>query len=345
LAFRSLALRSLIAVAVGGVVGIGMALGGYGVWSLVARELVVAGVNVALLWRVGDWRPGRRVRRVYLRDLASFGTKVTGINVVTFFSRRADDFVIGRFLGGAALGYYDIAYRILLTMTRLLTGVTGQVTLPLLARVKEAPDRLRAGYYGVTQMTSLVALPAFTGAAVLAPHLVPLVFGSKWLPSVPAMQVLALVGILHSVHHFDAAVMVAVGRPGRQLAIGVLEATLNVVGFVLAVRWGIVAVAAAYAIVGYAVVPVRLALLRDLVGVQLGEYGRQLAVPAAASLLMALALLALDRAAGTTLPDTVFVPLATVAGAAVYAGALLLFAPGIVRQAVDLARVAAGGRG
>src|SRR5574341_866507 len=96
LAFKSLALRSLLATIAGGVVAIGMALLGYGIWSLVAKILVSNLVSAIALWQVSDWRPGFRFSKRHFKDLFSFGINIVGGNFVDFFSLHSDDFLIDR---------------------------------------------------------------------------------------------------------------------------------------------------------------------------------------------------------------------------------------------------------
>ena len=158
--------------------------------------------------------------------------------------RRSDDVLIGYFLGPTLLGFYTIGYQLLLTIIKLVTEVSNSVAFPAFSRIQHKPERMRDAFYQVTQYTSLFAFPVFIGLAALAPELVPALFGEKWAPSIPVMQVLALIGVLQSVLFFNGSVIKASGKPSWQLGIMLLNALCSVIGFLLAVRWGIVAVAA-----------------------------------------------------------------------------------------------------
>ncbi|MEJ2558700.1 MAG: lipopolysaccharide biosynthesis protein [Anaerolineae bacterium] len=217
LAFKSLAARSLAATTVGGVAGISMAIAGFGVWSLVGQNLANGLAGAIVLWRASDWRPGFNLSRQHYKELFSFGVSVVGNNILKVLVRRSDDFLIGYFLGPTLLGYYTIGYRLLLVIIRLVTGIINAVAFPTFSRLQRDPKRMLRAFYNVTQYTSLLAFPVFSGLAALAPELVPALFGEKWAPSIPVMQVLALIGILQSVLFFNGSVMRASGKPSWEL--------------------------------------------------------------------------------------------------------------------------------
>jgi O-antigen/teichoic acid export membrane protein len=291
LAFKSLAARSLVATIVGGIVGISMALAGFGVWSLVVQNLANSLASVIVLWQSSNWRPGfhvskRHVSKRHYKDLIFFGVSIVGNDILQVLTRRSDDFLIGYFLGPTLLGYYTIGYRLLLVTMRVVTGITNAVAFPAFSRLQKDPQRMLRAFYKVTQYTSLLAFPIFIGLATLAPELVPALFGAKWAPSIPVMQVLSLIGILQSVLFFNGSVIKACGKPSWQLWIMLLNTTCSILGFLLAVRWGIVPVAASFVIVGYSLAPVSYVAVRRLIPIDFGTYLRQFAPPLSASFMM-----------------------------------------------------------
>ena len=286
LAFKNLAARSLVATVVGGVVGISMAFAGFGVWSLVGQDLASGLAGAVILWGSSDWRPGFKVSMKHYKDLFSFGVSIVGNHALTILIRRSDDLLIGYFLGPVLLGFYTIGYQLLLMIIRLVTEVTNSVAFPAFARIQHQPDRLRRAFYKVTRYTSLFAFPVFLGLATLAPELVPVIFGEKWAPSIPVMQVLAMIGILQSVLFFNGSVIKASGKPSWQLGIMTLNAVFSVVGFLVAVRWGIVAVAASFVVVGYLLAPVSYFAVRKLIQIDFRTYMWQFMPSLFASLVM-----------------------------------------------------------
>ena len=293
LAFKNLAARSLAASAVGGAVGIGMAFAGFGVWSLVAQDLATNLAGMVILWGSSDWRPGFKVSLKHYKDLFNFGASILGNQLLTTLIRRSDNLLIGYYLGPTLLGFYTIGYQLLLVIIRLVTEVTNSVAFPTFSRIQNEPERMRRAFYNVTQYTSLFAFPIFIGLAVLAPEIVPAVFGEKWLPSIPVMQVLSLIGILQSVLFFNGSVIKASGKPSWQLGIMFLNAICSVIGFLLAVKWGIVAVAASFVIVGYLLAPISYIAVRRLIQIDFRTYLWQFIPSLSASLMMVVIIMGL----------------------------------------------------
>jgi len=211
--FKAFAVRSLLATIVCGIAGIGAALMGLGVWSLVVKELVFGSTASLLLWTQCDWRPGWRFSVPHFQAMFSFGINIVGFNLLNFLNRHSDDILIGYFLGSVALGYYSVAYRLLLIMIQLFSRITTQVSLPTFSRYQSQPDKMRSMYYKVTQIISLISLPAFMALAVMAPELIKFFFGEQWMPSVPVMRVLALAGTLQAIHAFNGTVLLAMNQP------------------------------------------------------------------------------------------------------------------------------------
>ena len=299
LAFQKLALRGLVATLAGGVVGVAMAFAGFGVWSLVGQLLANAVVGTAALWLACSWRPGRGVSRSSFGELFRFGANILGERIALFASRRSDDFLIGVVLGPVALGLYTAAYRILLLMTEVIIWTVEGVAFPLFSRLHGDAERTRRAFYTVTQTCFAVATPAFLTLAVLAPELTRVAFGPRWTGAIPVMQVLALVGIPHAMTYFNKAVVNAAGRPNLSLRVAILTGVVNVVGFVLVVRWGILAVAASYVVCGYLLAPVSVWSVTRVLDIEMKRYLRLFVAPLTSGLLMVLLLMVAKAA----LPD------------------------------------------
>jgi PST family polysaccharide transporter len=341
LAFDRLAKRSLLANAAGGIAGVVAAFLGLGVWSLVIQALTNGTVGTLALWDVSSWRPTFRFSIRHFQDLFGFSVHVLGNNLANVVNRRADDFLIGWLLGPVALGYYTIAYSLpLKNLMGLLVDVINRVAFPAFARVQSDPARMRRGLYAATRYTSLIAFPSFLGLMVVAPELVATVYGPKWSPSIPVMQVLCLIGILHSVYYYNGAILLAAGKANWRLWLTMINAVANIIAFTIAVRWGIVAVAAAYVIRGYALSPLQLWPVHRLIGIDIGEYLRQLVYPLVGSAIMVGSIVMMKQLVPPVLPVPVQLFAYVSVGIAVYVAVVYAQSPSTVK---DLVRTARGG--
>ena len=339
LRYKPIAIATLAGTVAGGVVGIAMALLGYGVWSLVGQQLVMCGLQVFVIWRIGKWRPSFSFSISHFKDLFSYGVNVIGINLTEFFNRQADNFLVGYFLGPVALGYYTLAYKLFQTMTALLTGVTSKVAFSSFSSLQNQLDRMRRAFYLVTEMTSVFSFPIFIGLAVLAPQLIPLIFGANWSEAIPVIQVLALVGMLESVYYFNANVIMAMGKPSWRLKVNLLNAFVNVIAFSIAVRWGITAVAAAYVIRAYLLSPLPLYLVKKLIGIEFGVYISKLIPQLVSGIFMAVTLVYLRGAlSGSEFSLVVLIGLLILGGIAAYGMSLIFITPDLLKKFTDLGK-------
>ncbi len=337
--YRVLAIREFAASCAGGVVGVGLALYGAGVWSLVGWFLAERTAAVVVLWSASPWRPGRQITRRHFMDLFSFGIHLVGSNLLDYVNRRADNLIIGYALGPAALGFYDVAYKLYTAGVDLVTQTVSSVAFSAFSKLQDRRDQMRDAFYKGTQTASIVAFPAFLGAAAIAPDLIPLVFGAKWVPdSVHVFQVLALVGGLHALFYFNPAVLLACNKPQWRLGLNVMNATANVIAYTIAVQFGVVAVAAAFVGRAYLLAPVELWMLRRLIDVRTRTYLRNMAVPAVAAGAMAAALVALRIYAAPGWSGGMWMAVAIPAGTLSYGGLVWLLDRNLIRRLVRLAR-------
>ncbi|MEA5448619.1 lipopolysaccharide biosynthesis protein [Leptolyngbya sp. CCNP1308] len=337
LQFRALAIRSVIAIFLSGIVGIVMAFRGYGVWSLVGQQLTNSLFQVVILWCLSDWKPGFRFSLKNSNMLIEFGIGEIGFKTFDYFSRRGDDLVIGYFLGSTALGYYTVAYKILLVMTQLLITVTSKIALPAFSKIQGDKERLRRSFYTATQMTSLVAMPAFLAVSVLSKQLIEVVFGSQWLPSAPVMSVLALVGVLQSVSYFNNSVILALGKPYWRLGFMSASGVTNILAYLITVQWGILAVASAYVIRAYLFSPIPLIMIKKLMDIQFSTYFKNLRCAFFSSLAMIL-IIVLTRALLIDVVSTRLVlGICIASGSLSYIGSIYLFSPDVLQKIFSLA--------
>jgi O-antigen/teichoic acid export membrane protein len=194
-----------------------------------------------------------------LRHLLGYGGPVLGSNFVWYLERNADNFIVGRRLGPAALGAYGIAYNIMLVPILKIVVPIQQVFFPAMSRIRQSGD-LGAIWLRMTRVLTALAFPALVGMAVVAPDFVPVVLGEKWHASVRVLQVLAWVGIVQILAAQATTLLEVTGRVRVVLRYAIVSAAASVAGFLVGVHWGIVGVAAGYTIANAILVPVYVAI-------------------------------------------------------------------------------------
>jgi O-antigen/teichoic acid export membrane protein len=339
-AFQNMAVLTLSGMFIGGIVGVVLAIAGFGVWSLVSQQLVYEFVGVLILWNASEWRPKFNFSWSHCQELFNFGIPTLAFQFFNFFSARTDSLLIGYFIGEVALGYYSIASRILQIMTQLLVSTSSQVALSTFSRLQTDLSRFRKAFYKATQLTSIISFPTFAGVAILTPELVTLLFGKQWLPVIPIMQILAFTGIIRSISFFKGSVFIAMGKPSWRLRLEVFNATFNLIACLLGVKWGLIGVAFAYVISDYLVFPVGQWTVSKLIQTPLLIYLQQFIVPLGSTLVMAIVIFTVKYFLKDVINYQGLLVLCTVIGVIIYGLMIRFLAPELFKQILELLTLA-----
>ena len=335
--FRALEVRSMAATLAGAVVGIGLAVAGFGAWAIIGQQLATTAALSALLWIRSPWQPSREFSFATLRDLAGFSANVFGQRLLYYLHRNTDNLLVGRFLGAAALGAYGLAYNVMLVPFSRVAGPVQEVLFPAFSRMQDDPERLADAWLRVTRIVAAVAMPALLGLFVLAPDFVSVVLGSKWHSVVPVLQVLVWVGLLQSLQSLNSSVLLALGRTRTLFRFSLFHFCSHLVAFAIGVHYGIVGVAVAYAISSTIVEPPYGWLTVRAAGISPLRFLRSLSGVTQASILM-LGCLFAGRAflVHEGVPAAGRLVLLTVVGIIVFAAASLWRAPELRLEAQRL---------
>ena len=317
-------------VAVRGLVSIGLALAGAGVWSIVVGYLVGTATLVVVLWVMVEWRPRLELRLAGLSRMVRFGGSITGIDVMVAVNRNVDLIAVGAVLGTVSLGLYTLAYRIPELLVLNFAVVGGYVLFPAFATLDR--EALRAAYLVAFRYTVALALPLTVAMVVLAHPIVLVVFGEQWVGAVGAMQLLALFALTIAIDIPAGTVYKSSGRADVLLKLAIPRALVVAGLMALFVDEGIATAALIQLVVGVGFVAIQLYLTKRL----LGAGFRVLAVTAApialATAAMGAAAAGLDYVIAGPWPS---IAAASAVGAFVYLGTLRVAAPDLVSGLIE----------
>ncbi len=220
-------------------------------WSLVAGAIAQSVATVALTYFMCRWTPGRPRRGAGARVLIRFGGNVLGFNIVNYFTRNMDNILIGRHLGPGQLGLYSKAYGLFMLPIDQIRAPLQAVGMPVLSSLRTDSTRYARYYYRIVTTLGTLTVPIVVFCAAEAPFIIELLLGSQWLAAVPVFRVLAISALIQPVSTTRGLVMLSWGLPERYFRFGVINAVVTVSSFVAGLRWGIVGVAAAYALANY----------------------------------------------------------------------------------------------
>ncbi len=237
--FKTQTKVSLISSISSGVIGIGMALGGMGVWSLVGQQLSRQFLNTLFLWVYSKWHPVWEFSTESFKELFGFGSKLLLSGLLNTIYKNIYYIVIGRFYTSAQLGQYTRAEQFNMIFSSNLTSVVQRVSYPVLSSIQEEPERLREAYRKVIKITMLITFACMLGLAAVAKPLILILIGEKWLPAVYFLQIICFSGMLYPLHAINLNILQVKGRSDLFLKLEIIKKIIAVGPIVVGIIYGI----------------------------------------------------------------------------------------------------------
>ena len=324
--FRRLALVETAAVLLSGGLAVGLALAGYGIWSLVGQLLALSFSTAVLLWLTGDWRPSFSFRFRALRELFAFSLNLLGFSLFDYTVTSSSHLLIGKFIGAPALGIYSRADQLMLLPVTQVANVISRVMFPALSAIQDQVERIKQIYLRAIRTISLLTFPLMLGLLVTARPFVLVVLGEQWREVIPLLQVFCLAGVTRSVGTTVGWIYTSRGRTDIMMRWGLIAGAVRLIAVIVGLRWGIFGVAVAWVASGYLILwyP-SWAIAGRLINLSFSEMVRNLAGNFFCALGMAVTVFLIGRAVPDAWPLWQLLAVQVSAGAVIYILLVTLF--------------------
>lgn len=290
LRFKQLAYVELAGAFLGMVLAIALAVIDCGVWSLIWGHLATVACRNIGFFILGQkmFRPRFHFQIDNLQGYLHFALYHVGAMIANYINSRMDQFVIGALLGPQALGYYSMAFNLIMRPVQRVNPVLTRVAFPVLVKVQSDSERMKRGYFKMLNMLTSVNAPILIGFAAVAPVAIPLILGEKWLPIVPVSQVLALYTLIRSTGDAGGSVVLAKGRTDIEFYWNLLLFTIIPLvvfcsayfGDLLIVAWTLLGIQSVLFFIWYILV------VQNLLGPCFAGYIKAIGVPFFSSIVM-----------------------------------------------------------
>lgn len=244
--FRQITLVESVSYLVSVVVGIACAFYGMGVYSLVIQTLTASILLTVLMWIISGWRPLFYFSYQEIKSIWGYTANLSLFNTINYFARNADNFLIGKFISSSALGVYSIAYKIMLYPLQNISHVLIRILFPAFSTIKHDNEKFKHNYKRVLFFIALVSFPIMSGLMATAEVFVDTVFGDKWVNLAFILTVLAPVGLMQSIVTTVGSLYMAKGNTKTMFKIGILNAVVTIVFFIIGLPFGVEGVAVSY---------------------------------------------------------------------------------------------------
>lgn len=250
--FKTQTKVTLIASVTSGVIGIGLALFGFGVWALVAQGLSSQLMRTVCLWFFNRWIPRLRFNNRSFRDLFGFGWKIMLSGLLDSIWKELYQVVVGKFYSPATLGQYTRAKQFSTLFSSNLTSVIQRVTYPVLSDIQDDKERMVTAYRKIIKSTMFVtfALMFFMGA--ISEPLLYCLIGEKWHEAATYLPWICFVGSFYPLHAINLNMLQVQGRSDLFLGLEIIKKIIGIAPLLIGAFVGIFPML--YAIVGTSII-------------------------------------------------------------------------------------------
>ena len=229
-----------------------LALIGMGVWSLVIGQLIRMVVKAILVWSFCQslcWLVPKTWNWGELRQLLKYGLQSTANGLISYFHSNWDNWMVARLLGTIQLGYYSQAYRFSSrTLPNLSNTLSNLVLFPSYVQIQDDRERIERGYMKSLSVIFLIMVPVALGMIVLAPEVVQVLLGEKWIPMIPVLRIFSVLILTRPISAGVYSLFMALGVPGHNVKAGLVLVVVMVPMVFALIGYGIAGVATAVVI-------------------------------------------------------------------------------------------------
>jgi len=227
MAFKPLAIRSIVSVTIGGAVGIFLAFRGAAVFALIAQQVITNCVGLLLLVGQSRWLPQIKLRGVDAGEVLSLAPRVGMTGLFGFLASQGDTVLVSVLLGSYATGIYSFAKRLTSAVYLVIGSSLLKLALPAFTEAGKTPEALRNVYLRISGTTLFLMVPLLAGMSVLAKPMITLFFGVAWSPAAPVVALLAMLYVFLAINQVNDHLMIAVGTPSVPMMRGLVHTGLS----------------------------------------------------------------------------------------------------------------------
>jgi len=226
--FAGISILQIASIIIGNIVGIYMAIKGFGAWALVFRLLIQHVLASTIIWPIAKWFP-KRPDFNGLGKLFKFGFHMLGSNIFYYFSQNLAAIITGKFIGVETLGSFNIAYNLAILPAQKVRSVLTSVLTPAFSQLQYYLNQLREKFFSALFSLGFLFIPLMMGLSAVAKNFVVVIYGKKWREAGIFLIFLALVGMLKGIEHLMRSVIIARGWSAMILKITIAETFVSLI--------------------------------------------------------------------------------------------------------------------
>ena len=212
LQFKKISLIVLGANLIAVVIAITMAYNGFGVWCLVAQQLLISGMSTVLYWIFNRWKPSLVFSMKSFKELFGFGGFILLSNMIVTFANEVQALIMGKMYTARDVGLYSQARKFESIMSNTASTVVNQVTFPIFSKFQDDLEHLQSILRRITKVMAFVVFPAMILVILIAKPAIVLMLTDKWVDCVPYFQILCIGGMAEALGDINYNAVAAIGK-------------------------------------------------------------------------------------------------------------------------------------
>ncbi len=242
----------------------------------VLQGLVFSAMNIHYGLKL--WKPEKiKIKYAYIKRFLSFGLYQMGERIINRFNWNIDYLLVGRFLGAEALGFYSVAYNLMLKPISKINPIITSVAFPAFSEIQDDNTQLKKYFLKMIRYICYIMAPIYLLFFVLSEQLILFFYGDKWLLAVPVFAIFSFLGFMYSLGNPVGSLILAKGRADLGFWMNVAQTIFLFVANYIGVRWGITGVAFSTLFVTFVLFfPMGFWLRHYLARIGVGEYLNQI---------------------------------------------------------------------
>jgi len=241
------AVVSLLALLLSGIVGVVMAFKGFSYWSLATQQLLYNVIICTGRYYYARWIPSFKVDFTPVKQMFAFSYKVLITAVLTTINNNMLTVVLGRLFPAASVGNYNQANKWNTMANQLVSNTIAQVAQPVLMRVNDDNGRQRRVFGKMLRFTAFLAFPAMFGLSLVAPQVILIAIGDKWVDSIPLLQILCISGAFLPLYTVYQNLFLSMGKSDYYMWLTICQIVIMLAAVLACSAMGVWAMVVAFA--------------------------------------------------------------------------------------------------
>lgn len=236
--FVQIAVRTVVVYLGAAVCTIFLAFAGLRYYALAIQAILTALFN--FLWNYLQTRPKFRFRfqPESIKKVLNYSGFQFAFNIVNYFSRNLDNLLTGKFIGSAALGYYNKAYNLMLYPVNNLTGIVSPVLHPILSDYQDQPKVIYEKYMKLVKLLASMGILIAPVCYLAGKEAIEILYGADWHDSILCFQLLSLAIIPQMINSSAGAIFQAINQTKLLFLNSCINTTITVIAILIGIFAG-----------------------------------------------------------------------------------------------------------